>query len=300
MNSKPLPGLEPITLATMVGCYGGLALATAVLPQVSVLLAFLATTFTIALHSSLQHEALHGHPTRNRVLNELLVFPAVGLLIPYGRFRDLHLAHHHDDILTDPYDDPESNFQDPRVWAKAPGWKKALFRVNNTLLGRIFLGPGISTLALWREDRRLIAQGDRAVLRAWVLHGFGVLPVIWWFSTYATLPVWTYIIAAYLGFGLLKIRTYLEHRAYGTAAGRTVIIEDRGPLAFLFLNNNYHVVHHTHPGEPWYRMQKLYYANPEKYQALNDGYLYRNYAEIFRKYLFRSKDPVPHPLMENP
>jgi fatty acid desaturase len=41
--------------------------------------------------------------------------------VPYLRFRDTHLAHHHDPNLTDPYDDPESNFQDPAVWARTPG-----------------------------------------------------------------------------------------------------------------------------------------------------------------------------------
>ena len=73
-----------------------------------------------AQHSSLTHEALHGHPTRYARVNEALVIPALSLLIPYARFRDLHLAHHNDSILTDPYDDPESNYLDPAVWAVQP------------------------------------------------------------------------------------------------------------------------------------------------------------------------------------
>ena len=31
-----------------------------------------------------------------------------------------HLAHHRDAMLTDPYDDPESNYLDPAVWAGEP------------------------------------------------------------------------------------------------------------------------------------------------------------------------------------
>ena len=69
-------------------------------------------TLSVAQHSSLTHEALHGHPTRIKWLNELLVFPALSLFIPYKRFRDTHLAHHRDEILTDPYDDPETTFLD--------------------------------------------------------------------------------------------------------------------------------------------------------------------------------------------
>lgn len=299
MEMKPVAKFEIITVLTLAGCYAAIGLATVVLPQFSLLLAFAVATFGIALHSSLQHEILHGHPTRSRLFNELLVFPAVGLLVPYGRFRDLHLAHHNDDILTDPYDDPESNFFDPAIWARTPGWLRLIFRANNTLFGRILLGPGISVIALIREDLKLIAKGVDGVLSAWILHAIGLLPVIWWLSVYATIPVWTYVLAAYFGFGLLKIRTYLEHRAYDKPAGRTVIIEDRGILAFLFLDNNFHVVHHTHPGEPWYRMQRYYFADPEKYRAMNDGYVYKNYWEVFRRFFFRAKDPVPHPLMEN-
>jgi len=67
-----------------------------------------------AMHSSLCHEALHGHPTRLKWLNEALVFAQLSLVIPYGRFHDLHLVHHTDENLTDPYDDPESNYRDPK------------------------------------------------------------------------------------------------------------------------------------------------------------------------------------------
>ena len=50
------------------------------------------------------------------------------------------------------------------------------------------------------------------------------------------MPFWAYLLSAYLGLSLLKIRTFLEHQAHEKARGRTVIIEDRGPLALLFLN----------------------------------------------------------------
>ena len=37
-------------------------------------------------------------------------------------------------------------------------------------------------------------------------------------------------------------------------------------------------------------------ANRDDYLRRNDGYRYANYAEIFRRYFFKAKDPVPHPL----
>jgi fatty acid desaturase len=64
----------------------------------------------------------------------------------------------------------------------------------------------------------------------------------------------------------------------------------------LFLNNNFHVVHHMHPGVAWYKLPALYFGNRAHYLRRNDGYQYRSYAEIFRQFLFRAKDPVPHPI----
>jgi len=291
MSQPRAPLIEWPTLAVLAFCYLGLMLATVALPAVSLWLAVPVTAFFIALHSSLQHEILHGHPTPNRLLNEALVFPAVGLFIPYRRFRALHIAHHNDNILTDPYEDPESNFMDPARWQKLPPWLRRLYRLNNTLLGRILLGPGLSLLGMVLNDLR-----GRGVGRAWLLHALGLLPVFWWLVWVGAMPVWAYLLAAYLGFGLLKIRTYLEHRADARAGARSVVIEDRGILAFLFLNNNYHIVHHSLPSAPWYRLRALYFAAPEAYLQKNGGYRFANYREVFRRYLLHAKDPVPHPL----
>jgi fatty acid desaturase len=51
-----------------------------------------------------------------------------------------------------------------------------------------------------------------------------------------------------------------------------------------------------HPRVAWYRLPALYRANREKYLSRNDGYVYRSYGEVFRRYFLRVKDPVAHPL----
>jgi len=296
MTQKRVAAIEPMTVLLIVACYGGLAFSTTWLAQVSTTLAILLTTLLITFHSSLQHEALHGHPTRIKWLNELLVFPAVGLFVPYGRFRDTHIAHHVNEILTDPYDDPESNFQDPNVWAGLPAWRQGLYRINNTLLGRILLGPMISEISFIRNDIRKVQGGQRSILICWALHILGVALVVWWLFAVASIALWAYVIAAYLGYGILKIRTFLEHRAFEAAPGRSVIIEDHGLLAFLFLNNNLHAVHHAYPGAPWYDLPGLYLRDRQGFLARNHSYLYPSYLPVFRKYLLHAKDPVPHPL----
>ena len=291
-----VPAVEWPTLGLLLATYALWALGTTLAYGLWAPLGIVLTGLAIGQFSSLQHEVLHGHPFRHRALNEALVFPGLTLTVPYGRFRDTHLAHHHDPILTDPYDDPESNFFDPKVWVGLPGWAQALFRFNNTLLGRVTLGPVLGNLLWIKSEIALMRTGDRAVIRDWALHGLGVALVAVWLWG-AVMPWWAYLIAAWIGHGLLKIRTFLEHRAHEAARARTVVIEDRGPLALLFLNNNLHVVHHCHPNVPWYRLPALYASNRDHYLRRNEGYRYASYAEIFRRYLIRTKDPVPHPLM---
>jgi fatty acid desaturase len=103
------------TVLVGLGCHAGILAATARDDVLGYGVAALLLTLALNRFSSLSHEVLHGHPFRTRAWNEALVFPALGLFIPYGRFRETHLAHHHDPVLTDPYDDPESHFVDPAV-----------------------------------------------------------------------------------------------------------------------------------------------------------------------------------------
>ena len=293
--SKPSQ-FELPTLAMLLLTYLVWGLATVWVAGWSTGLAMVLVVLSAAQHSSLQHEALHGHPTRLRFINELLVFPSLSLCIPYGRFRDSHLEHHHDERLTDPYDDPESNYLDPKVWNGLPGWWKAVLRVNNTLAGRILLGPAVSQIAFMRGDWKAWKNGKQGILSAWLWHIPSVALVIWWMASFSPMPVWAWLVATYFALSVLKIRTYLEHRAHDDAQGRTVVIEDRGPLSLIFLNNNLHVVHHTHPGVPWYELPVMFREHRDRYLGSNDGYYFRNYGQIFAKFLFKAKDPVPHPL----
>ena len=259
------------------------------------LLSILLTAVAITQHASLQHEALHGHPFRNARLNEALVFAPLGLFIPYRRFRDTHLQHHFDPNLTDPYDDPESHYQDPAQWARIGTVKRALWVANNTLAGRMVLGPILGNFCSVRSDFQAMVRGDVSIRQAWALHVAGLVLVAAWLYV-APMPVWAYLLAVWLGMALLKVRSFLEHRAHEACRARTVVIEDRGPLALLYLNNNFHVVHHMHPQVPWYELPGLYAERKAHYLRRNDGYVYRSYAEVFRRYFLRVKDPVPHPV----
>lgn len=251
----------------------------------------------IAFHGSLQHEAIHGHPTGWALANTCLAWPPLSLFVPYLRFRDTHLDHHRDAHLTDPYDDPEAHFMSPQDWAATPRPLRALLNVNNTLAGRLILGPIVGTVCFVRSEF-CAHRNDPRVVRGWSWHAIAVLPVLAavWASA---MPLWAYFLAAYLAMSILRIRTFLEHQAHEHSRARSVIIEDRGFLAFLFLNNNLHAVHHAHPGVAWYNLPALYRKHSSRFLTMNEGYRYATYSEVFRRYLFRRKDPVPHPLRES-
>lgn len=282
------------TLALMVAVVfvWGLAL---LLPQVWGVLAFVLLVLALTLHSSLSHEFLHGHPFGNAGAETAMGLWQPGIFVPYLRFKQTHLAHHRDANLTDPYDDPESNYLDPVVWDGLSPWMQGLLAVNNTLAGRIVLGPLIGMVAFVRSDIVDAWAGGRVIVRDWLAHIPGVALTLWAVSA-SPLSIWTYLLACYGALSVLRIRTFLEHCAHDRVSGRTVIIEDRGPLGFFFLNNNLHVVHHMHPRVAWYRLWPLYLSERERFVTRNHGYVFPSYGAIFRRYFWRAKDPVAHPL----
>ncbi|MEM7471230.1 MAG: fatty acid desaturase [Pseudomonadota bacterium] len=284
---------EAPTVALMALCYLGWGLGTTLVAQWLLGAGIVLVAVAVALYSSLQHEVIHGHPFASQRVNEALVFPALNLVIPFARFRDTHLAHHRDADLTDPYDDPESNFLTMAQWRALPVSVRAVLRFNNTLAGRLLVGPIVAQVLFMRAEWR---QGGARVRRGWLSHLCGVALVLGWLWAVGQMPLWAYLAAAYLSVSLVKIRTFLEHQAHEKARGRTVIIEDRGPLALLFLNNNFHAVHHMHPNVPWYRLPALYRRGKARFLRCNEGYVYRSYVQIFRQHFWRVKDEVAHPL----
>lgn len=251
----------------------------------------------VTLQSSLQHEVLHGHPTRNGAFNEALVYCPLGTFIPYRRFKSLHLRHHNNDRLTDPYDDPESFYLAWRDWQRLPDFIQAILTVNNTLLGRLLIGPAVTLVGFYGSELRLLRAGDKAVRQAWMHHLAGVLPVVLYVTLVGGMPVWLYLLGvAYPAMSLLMLRTFAEHRAHENAEARSIIVEFCPVFSLLFLNNNLHVVHHAHPRAPWYHLPVLYQSARDEWRRRNEGYVFASYLDLAKGYLFKVKEPVAHPL----
>lgn len=289
-------GVEWPTLFVVIAIYAawlGLTRFQAVIP---IWLLVPAGAVTIAWHGSLQHEVIHGHPTRLPWFNRILAFPPVMLWLPLESYRHSHLAHHDAVELTDPHDDPESQYFSPAQWARLGAVGRLVVAANATLLGRLLLGPALSISGFLLQELKTILRGDRLKRRHWAVHLAGVAVILIWLISACHMHLFRYILCfVYPGQSLALVRSFAEHRAAPGRAHRTAIVERSPFWALLFLNNNLHVVHHTHPHLPWYRLPHVYRTHRAGYLRLNGGLFYPSYAALFWRYLIKPHDALLHP-----
>ena len=289
--------MEWPTLAVAAAIYGGFALLTwwyAALPWWLVLPL---GGYLVAWHGSLQHEAVHGHPTPWPRLNEALVFPSLWLWLPFRLYRESHLAHHNDSALTDPLEDPESNYVSRADWDRLGPAARAGLWVIGTLGGRMVFEPLRCLWRLCRQEAGKLLRGDTANLAVWAGHALSCALVLGWVVGVCGIPVLEYILLfVYPGMALTLMRSYLEHQARPGVPERTAIVEAGPIMSLLYLNNNLHTLHHLEPGTPWYRLPAKYRAKRAEILAHNGGYLLKGYGSIALRYLFRPKESPVHPL----
>ncbi|WP_283180195.1 fatty acid desaturase [Gemmobacter sp. 24YEA27] len=289
------PRIEWPTWGLLALCYGLWLWAGFWLYPLSPWLALIVIGVTVALHSSLQHEVLHGHPTKNARLNEALVWLPIGIFYPYRSYKLTHLQHHNDERLTDPHDDPESYYIALFDWLGMPRILRAARIANNTLIGRVVIGPWFAVTGFTLAEMHRVAAGDSRTRNAWAHHLAGLVPVLAFIQFGMGIPVWLYVpVPGWIGLGLLAIRTYCEHQWAEDPNGRTIIVE-RSILAPLFLYNNLHFVHHKLPRVPWYRLPATCRAARGDWARLNGGYVFPSYFSILRRFAWKVKEPVPHP-----
>ena len=162
---------------------------------------------------------------------------------------------------------------------------------------RMLVGPAITAAVfLSAELRAAIGSGERAkeIRLAWGMHAIGLAVVAAIMHSAFGMPAWAYAGAAYLGLSLLAVRSFCEHRWAEAPDGRSVIVE-RSSLSLLFLNNNLHLVHHRHPGLPWYALPAAYRARRSEWRTINGGYVFSSYGAVARAFALRPREPVVHP-----
>ena len=290
------PWAEWQTVALALVIYGGWALLTwhhAALPLWALIAG--GAWFT-AWHGSLQHELMHGHPTRHRAVNTAIACAPLALWLPYIRYRQSHLRHHLDERLTDPLDDPESYYWTQAQWLSLSRAGRALVAVQSTLLGRMLIGPLWSVTRFFKFELLGMLAGDRALQKLWAAHAVAVAAVLYWVIGVCGMPLWLYLLAfVYAGTALSLVRSFAEHKAESEVERRTAIVENSWIFGVLFLFNNLHVAHHMRPTLPWYELPAWYTRNRAALSARNGGLVYRGYFEVFSRFFVLPYEQTIHP-----
>lgn len=292
-----LSGTDWPTLALTLATYGAFALVTWFHADIAWWVLAPIGGILVCVHGSLQHEAVHGFPLRQRWANSLLLGLPLNLWMPFGVYRSTHLEHHRDEQLTLPGVDPESFYVDAARWQRLPRWHRMLLECCNSLLGRLVIGPWVIAVTTIVHGARDIARGDPAAIRDWSQHAIGLVVLGIWVIAICDMSVWYYVACfAYPGTALTLLRSFAEHRAAEEPGARTAIVEAGWFFGLLYLFNSYHVVHHNEPGLPWYRRPTRYRERRDAYLAANGDYVFDSYATIAKRYLLKRKEPVVHPL----
>lgn len=284
---RPQGWVELPTLLLAAAIYGGWLALTWWHEALPGAVLFVAGGWISAWHNSLQHETIHGHPTRSPLINTLIGWPPINIWLPYEIYYRSHVAHHSTRLTTDPFDDPESKYvasEGSLLW-----WSE---RVQQTLIGRLVLGPPIVVARTLVEELARLRHEPGAFLRDWLPHGAGVAVILVWLN-WCGLGLGTYLLYfVYPGTALSMLRSHAEHRADPDPARRAATVERGGLLALLYLNNNLHAAHHARPDLAWYRLPRFHAARRGKVPA---GPVYRSYGALLRRFALRPHDELVHP-----
>jgi fatty acid desaturase len=288
--------IEWPTVGLALLIYGGWLASTYWHDAIALWLLVPVGAWLVCWHSSLQHEIVHGHPTRWLVVNRAIGFPPLSLWLPYERYRATHLKHHNDERLTDPLDDPESRYWRTEDWDRLGALGQKLVRAQSTLAGRLTIGPFWAIGSFLLAETSAIAKGNGRLLGTWLVHLLGVAAVATWLAV-CGMSLLFYMLAFVIpGTALMLIRSFAEHKADLNVERRTAIVESFGPLALLYLYNNLHAAHHDRPWVPWYKLPRYFRASRSRLLEDNGGLHYRGYGEVFSKFLLRSYQHPIHPL----
>jgi fatty acid desaturase len=250
-------------------------------------LAGLALAFGILMNSvyAIIHEAEHAMLFPNRRLNDLagavmaLFFPA-----PFHLIRQGHLGHHFrnrsDDEAFDLYFEG-----DHRLWRYLVlyGILTGCYWIVVVLGNVVFLFfPFAADKKYWDFDRpshafmESLNPSYRRLIRLECLGVIGLHATIIWFFH---VPLLNYAIM-YFGFGFTwSAMQYVHH--YGTErhvtrGARNLRLWE--PIDRLWLNHNWHLVHHEHPTVPWVHLPAL--GNTT--QTEKRGFIVWSYLKMWR------------------
>lgn len=257
-----------------------------------------AGAYLLAWHFSLQHEAIHAFRGVPAWLRFAVVFPPLGLWFPYPLYRKSHNTHHRDAHLTVPGVDTESYYVLRADWDRMGPVKRALLTFNQTMAGRLLIGPALRLWILVMRETGRARQGDYSHLPHWAVHALAVALLFGFITGVCGFPWWQYcLLVAYPGLSLSLLRAFTEHRAAENSQERTAAVESNPVFGVLYLYNNLHVVHHLKPTMAWYDIPRFYRANRDELLQTNGNFVYTGYGELAKRYLFVPVFSPVHPTL---
>jgi fatty acid desaturase len=254
--------------------------------------------YLIAWQFSLQHECIHAFRGVPAWFRFAVAYPPLGLWFPFPLYRKSHSIHHRNTYLTVPGQDTEGYYVRQEEWqSMSPFWRRVLL-FNQTLVGRLAIGPLLRLAKLAQRETGRVRRGDYSHLPHWAAHVVAVGALFWFISGVCGMPWWHYVLLiAYPGFSLGLLRAFIEHRAGRRPGERTAIVESNPFFGLLFLYNNLHVAHHLKPTLPWYALPRFYRDNREQLLKHNGGFWFRGYGAIARRWLVKPVFLPVHPTL---
>jgi fatty acid desaturase len=252
--------------------------------------------YVVQWHFSLQHEAIHSMRGLPRWLRRVLVWPPIGIWFPFELYRRSHSQHHRNSYLTYPGEDTESYYHEEEDWEDYGDLWKWLLVVNQTFLGRLFIGPFLRTPRLFIKEVGKMIAGDTANVGIWVRHFIGLALMLVLVAKVFEISVLEYLaVFVYPGLIFGMMRSFTEHRWGERPGERTAVVESNWVFGLLFLWNNLHVVHHVFPTLPWWKVPRVWRQHRASIQAHNNGFVFRGYGEIARRWLVTPNFIPVHP-----
>jgi fatty acid desaturase len=254
--------------------------------------------YLVAWHFSLQHEAIHSFRGVPAWLRFAVVFAPLGLWFPYPLYRKSHTTHHRDVNLTVPGVDTESYYVLQADWNRMGGFKRRVLMFNQTMAGRLLIGPLLRLWALLVKESTRVRRGDYSHLPHWGVHVVAVAILFWFVSGVCGFPWWQYcLLVAYPGLSLGLLRAFTEHRAAPDSQERTASVESNAVFGLMYLHNNLHVAHHLKPAMPWYEIPRFYRQNRDTLLAANGNFVYPGYVVLARRYFLTAVFSPVHPTL---
>jgi fatty acid desaturase len=280
--------IEWPTVFVALGIFGSYALLTLNHRQIPAWVLIPVLGIVLTWSGSLQHETIHGHPTKWPLANELLGRISLDFWMPYDHYRTTHLMHHRDVYLTDPLLDPESYYLTAEKWAEFGSWRRLVFRFYRTMMGRLLLGPLFIIFRYLPTQAREVwsgkgIEGEGNPRLRWARQGVAIALTVAWLYWVGMNP-WIYVGAIYVSNSGIRLRSFVEHRWMPDGQSKTATVHTIAPLSLLFLNNNLHTAHHARMTVPWYQLPEFNRSLDLDAVASAGAGLYPGYRKVARLY----------------